>query len=181
LLPFGQCASCATGEAAEGDHRDAGHCDKTYHSPDSPCGPTVFPLAASAAEPNVTLLPGALLWGPAPDVLPPGAQLSVLVGDPGKEDQLYVVRLKLPAGYRIPAHTHPKDEHVTVISGAFHIGMGAKFDEGKATRLTAGGFAYAAKGMQHYVWVAEETIVQVHGLGPLDISYVNPADDPRKK
>jgi quercetin dioxygenase-like cupin family protein len=122
----------------------------------------------------------ALKWAAGPPALPAGAQVSVLVGDPAKEG-LYVIRLKFPAGYKIPAHTHPNDEHVTVISGAFHFGLGPKLDESKGTKLMPGGFAHAAKGMEHYAWVSGETVVQVHGQGPQGISYVNPADDPRKK
>jgi hypothetical protein len=85
------------------------------------------------------------------------------------------------SGYKISAHTHPNDEHVTVISGAFHFGIGARLDDARGTMLEAGGFAHAAKGMPHYAWTSEETIVQVHGQAAQGIAYVNPADDPRKK
>jgi hypothetical protein len=67
-----------------------------------------------------------------------------------------------------------------VISGSFHIGMGDKFDEAKGTMLKAGGFAQVSKGMSHYAWFTEPTILQIHGVGPSGITYVNPADDPRK-
>jgi quercetin dioxygenase-like cupin family protein len=139
----------------------------------------LVPLALSAQE-HATKTASELKWAAGPPALPGGAQLTVLLGDPGKEG-LYVIRLKFPAGYKIPPHTHPNDEHVTVISGAFHFGIGAKLDEARGTMLKAGGFAHAAKGMQHYAWTSEETIVQVHGQGPQGIAYVNPADDPRKK
>jgi hypothetical protein len=76
---------------------------------------------------------------------------------------------------------HPNDENVTVISGTFNIAMGDKFDDAKGPALKAGGFAIAPKGMAHYAWFPEETIIQIHGLGPSGITYVNPADDPRKK
>jgi quercetin dioxygenase-like cupin family protein len=137
-------------------------------------------FAAIAGESHVIAQADALKWRAGPPSLPAGAQLNVLLGDPGQEG-LYVIRLKLPAGYKIPAHTHPNDEHVTVLSGAFHLGLSAKLDETKGTRLTPGGFAHAAKDMQHYAWTSEETIVQVHGQGPQGITYVNPDDDPRRK
>ena len=137
------------------------------------------PFALSAQH-NMTTTPADLKWAAGPPALPAGAQVSVLLGDPGKEG-LYVIRLKFPAGYKIPAHTHPNDEHVTVISGAFHFGLGPKLDQAKGTKLGPGGFAHAAKGMQHYAWASEETIVQVHGQGPQGITYVDPGDDPRKK
>ncbi|MER8921206.1 cupin domain-containing protein [Mesorhizobium sp. M0802] len=122
----------------------------------------------------------AIKWGPAPAVLPAGADMAVIAGDPSK-DGIYVLRLKLPAGYRIAAHNHPTSEYVTVISGNFHIGMGDKLDETKGIELTAGGFGVAPQGMNHYAWTTSATIVQVHGEGPFAITYVNPADDPSKK
>jgi anti-sigma factor ChrR (cupin superfamily) len=119
-------------------------------------------------------------WGAAPNVFPPGAQIAVVSGDPFKEG-LYVVRLKMPAGYKIPAHNHPTTEYVTVLSGVFNIGMGDKLDAQKGMTLRPGGFAEAAARMNHYAWTSGETVVQVHGQGPFAITYVNPADDPSKK
>ena len=141
---------------------------------------SLLPFTATADEQHVITQAGALHWKAGPPSLPAGAQISVVLGDPGREG-LYVIRLRFPSGYKIPAHTHPNDEHVTVLSGAFHFGMGAKLDESNGTKLTPGGFAHAAKGMQHYAWASEETVVQVHGQGPQGTSYVNPADDPRKR
>jgi anti-sigma factor ChrR (cupin superfamily) len=119
-------------------------------------------------------------WGAVPNAFPPGAQIAVVSGDPFKEG-LYVVRLKMPAGYKIPAHNHPTTEYVTVISGSFNIGMGDKLDAQKGVTLRPGGFAEAPAKMNHYAWSSGETIVQVHGQGPFAITYVNPADDPSKK
>jgi quercetin dioxygenase-like cupin family protein len=121
-----------------------------------------------------------LKWGPAPEFIPTGAQLAVLSGDPSKEG-LYVVRLKLPRGYKIAAHNHPTAEMVTIISGDFHLGMGDKLDEKKGMRLTAGGYAEAPAKMNHCASASSPTIVQVHGQGPFAVTYVNPADDPRGK
>ena len=119
-------------------------------------------------------------WGPVPPFFPKGAEFAVLSGDPSK-DGLYVVRLKMPAGYKIPAHNHPTTENVTVVSGNFHIGMGDHLDENKGIELTSGGYGEAPAKMNHYAWVTSPTIVQVHGQGPLAITYVNPADDPSTK
>jgi quercetin dioxygenase-like cupin family protein len=116
-------------------------------------------------------------WGPPPPSLPKGAEFAVLSGDPGK-DGLYVIRLKMPAGYKIPAHNHPTTENVTVVSGNFHIGMGDHLDEKKGIELTSGGFGEAPAKMNHYAWATSPTIVQVHGQGPFAITYVDPADDP---
>jgi anti-sigma factor ChrR (cupin superfamily) len=121
-----------------------------------------------------------LKWGPAPPVLPKGAEITILSGDPHK-DGPYVLRLKMPNGYKIPAHNHPTTEYVTVISGDFHIGMGDKLDEKNGIKLTAGGYGEAPAKMNHYAWASSPSVVQVHGQGPFAITYVNPADDPNKQ
>ena len=121
-----------------------------------------------------------LKWAPVPNVLPRGATFTVVSGDPYK-DNLYVLRLKMPAGYKIPAHNHPTSEYVTVLSGDFHIGLGDKLDPKKGMLLKAGGFAEAPAKMNHYAWTTSPTVVQVHGQGPFAITYVDPADDPSKK
>lgn len=122
----------------------------------------------------------SIKWGPAPAALPPGAEIAVIAGDPSKPAP-YVLRLKMPANYRIPAHHHPTTEYVTVISGKFHIGMGDKLDMKRGIQLRAGGFGEAPAKMNHYAWTTSETVVQVHGEGPFAITYVNPADDPSKQ
>lgn len=127
-----------------------------------------------------TLLASDELRWAAPAAYTPGAQLAVLKGDPTKEG-LYVVRLKVPAGFIIAPHTHPNDENVTVLSGSFNIGTGDKLDLSKGASLKTGGYSYVAKGMSHYAWFAEETVLQLHGMGPQGVTYVNSTDDPRKK
>lgn len=139
-----------------------------------------FPLLALASDDHhATVQADALKWT-APAAYAKGAQFAVLKGDPTKEG-VYVVRLKVPAGFTIAAHTHPNDENVTVLSGTFNIGNGPALDETKGVSVKAGGYSFVAKGMQHYAWFPEETVIQLHGMGPQGITYVNPADDPRKK
>jgi hypothetical protein len=129
--------------------------------------------------PGHAMRPDQLQWMPAPSVLPKGAQLSVLSGDPGKAGP-FTIRLKAPAGYKIPAHNHPTAERVTVISGDFHFGMGDKLDEAKAEKLGSGGFVDLPAKMNHYAFMSTETMVQIDSEGPFAITYVNPADDPSK-
>jgi quercetin dioxygenase-like cupin family protein len=124
--------------------------------------------------------PGKVTWSPGPPSLPPGAELAILRGDPGK-DGPFTMRAKLPDGYRISPHSHPADEHVTVIQGTFVMGLGEKFDQAAGHELTAGSFAMMPKGTRHFAWAKGETIVQLHGIGPWDIQYVKPEDDPRNK
>jgi len=119
-----------------------------------------------------------LKWGDAPPSLPAGAKAAVLFGDPGKAGP-FTIRLQIPAGYKIPAHTHPTDERVTVISGTSQFGMGPKFDEAAAHDLAAGGFVVMPAGMQHFAGSKAGCVVQIESTGPFEINYVNPADDPR--
>lgn len=134
--------------------------------------------AQPAHDHHTTVRSDALKWS-APAAYAKGAQLAVVRGDPTK-DGMYIVRLKVPAGYRIAAHTHPNDENVTVLSGSFNIGTGDKLDTEKGTSIPAGGYSYVAKGMTHFAWFTEETELQLHGVGPQGIVYVNAADDPRR-
>jgi anti-sigma factor ChrR (cupin superfamily) len=133
-----------------------------------------------AEEMRMPINADELQWGPAPNAFPAGAQIAVISGDPFNEG-LYVLRLKMPADYKIPAHNHPTSEYITVLSGDFHIGMGDKLDPQKGQLLRTGGFAEAPAKMNHYAWSTNETVVQVHGQGPFAITYVNPEDDPRNK
>jgi len=120
-------------------------------------------------------------WGPAPPLLPAGAQIAVLAGDPSKSAP-YAVRLKFPANYVIPAHSHPTDENVVVVSGSITFGMGDKLAKSAAGNktLAVGGFTVAAANMNHYAFTgAQETTIVLYGVGPVEFKYVNPADDPR--
>jgi len=122
--------------------------------------------------------PTEMTWGDAPPGLPSGAKMAVLDGDPSKKGS-FTVRLQAPAGYKVPPHTHPTTERVTVISGSFHLGMGEKFDEAAGPELSPGSFAVLPAGMAHFAWSTGESVVQIQSEGPFQIKYVNPADDPR--
>jgi quercetin dioxygenase-like cupin family protein len=124
--------------------------------------------------------PEKVTWKEGPPSLPKGAMIAVLEGDPNKEGP-FVFRVKVPDGYRIPPHTHPKPERVTVISGTFHLGMGETFDAAGGTALPAGTYGQWPAGMKHFVWVKGETVVQFHGSGPWVIEYLDPKDDPRRR
>jgi hypothetical protein len=119
-------------------------------------------------------------WRPAPASLPRGAQLAVLMGDPMAAGP-FVVRLRAPAGYQVAAHRHPDRETITVISGALRFGEGTRFDPRGEQFLHAGDFASATPEMGHWFVVNEDAIVQVTGVGPWKIDYLDPRDDPQAR
>jgi quercetin dioxygenase-like cupin family protein len=132
----------------------------------------------AAKSEHVMFSAADLKWGDAPPALPVGAKIAVLEGDPGKPGP-FTIRLKTPAGYKIPAHTHPTAEGITVISGSFNMGTGPKLDEAAGHEMSVGAFALMPAGTQHFAYSKTECIIQVHSTGPFEINYVNPADDPR--
>ena len=136
--------------------------------------------APAAAKKHVVMAEGDIKWGDAPPTFPAGAKMAVLQGDPGKAG-MYTIRIKAPDGFKVAAHWHPMDEHLTVISGVFNLGTGDKLDEAKTTAMAAGAFGSMPAKMHHYAWCKGETEVQVWGMGPFQITYVDPADDPSKK
>ena len=138
-----------------------------------------WPLSAEDA-PHGMYTPSSIKWGDAPPTLPKGAKLAVLYGDPSK-DGLFVVRLKFPANYRIPAHSHPTDEIVTVLSGTFMAGMGDKLVPTAVKGFPTGSTIVAPANVNHFAMVKQPTVVEVSGMGPFAVNYVNPADDPSKK
>jgi quercetin dioxygenase-like cupin family protein len=141
---------------------------------------TMKPAGKKPAAAHVILTPGDLKWGPAPPVLPAGAQVAVLDGDPFKPG-VFTLRLKFPDGYKIPAHTHPTDENIVVVSGTFKAGMGETFKESELHEFPAGSFLKMPKKMQHFAAAKGEVVVQIYGAGPFVVNYVNPNDDPTKK
>lgn len=134
--------------------------------------------AQSPAD-HMMVVPKDLKWADIPS-LPPGAKIAVIEG-PLNEAVPFIFRLKFPADYKIPAHWHPAIEHVTVISGTFNMGTGDKLDAKQTKALSAGSVAIMQPKTNHFAWTKGETIIQVHGVGPWAITYVNPSDDPRKK
>jgi quercetin dioxygenase-like cupin family protein len=142
----------------------------------------VFVGAAFSAEPaeaphHLVVAHDKLAWGPMPPQFPAGAQLAVVQGNPGG-DGFYVVRARFPAGYRIMPHWHPGAENVTVISGKMHIAAGDAFDDKAGDVLEAGGYVSLPALMHHYAWAESASEIQIHGVGPLAIFYVDPKDDP---
>src|SRR3954453_17068361 len=130
---------------------------------------------AQSHEEQKMFMPQDIKWSPTPPSLPPGAEVALLYGDATKEG-LFALRIKMPKGYRVPPHMHPKPEIATVLSGTVRLGMGDKDHV-----FPAGSFYATPPGMVHHFAADEDTVVQVNSTGPWGINYVNPKDDPRQK
>ena len=122
-----------------------------------------------ATEPKIATA-AAVSWRDAPG-LPAGAQIAALDGDPRKEGS-FTIRLRMPAGYKIPPHTHTTAERITVISGVVQLGIGEKFDESGGRELKAGDFAVVPAGLAHFAWATGDAVLQIQSEGPFQRDYV---------
>ena len=137
-------------------------------------------IALSQAHGHSSASPSDMKWADLPS-LPPGAKIAVLEG-PMNEAVPFTARLKLPAGYQIPAHWHPATERITVLSGTFYMGMGDVLDTAKGIAVPTGGFAVMHPKTPHFAYTTNEAVeLQLHSTGPWGVTYINTADDPRKK
>lgn len=148
--------------------------------------PTTSPQASTSSGAHdgmrpghVMIQPSALTWKDGPPSLP-GTKLAVLEGDLSKPGP-FTVRLKLPAGLKIPPHYHPAIEHVTVLEGSFSMGLGETWDDKALVEHGPGGFMVMDVGTRHFAASKGGGVIQLHGIGPWGITFVNPADDPTKK
>jgi quercetin dioxygenase-like cupin family protein len=132
--------------------------------------------SAASEQSHGVVTPDGLKWGP---FIGP-SQMALVSGDPSQAGP-FVVRVKSPAGTVIRAHWHPTDENLTVLEGKFAIGMGEAFDAGKLTVMERGDFIQMPAKMHHFAKAVTDTVVQLHGIGPFAVTFVNPADDPRQK
>jgi len=122
--------------------------------------------------------PDQIPWRAGPASLLPGATMAVLEGDPAKEG-LFTMRIKFPDGYRVLPHWHPRTERLTILQGTINLGTGDRFDAGATQALSAGTYSSMPPKMTHFAWMKGETVLQLTSIGPWEIVYVNPADDPR--
>ena len=138
---------------------------------------TPAPAAEAKSSEHVMIRAADLKWGEGPAGLPKGAQAAVLYGDPGKPGA-FAIRLKFPAGYRVPRHWHPSDELVTVIEGDATLSMGDAANAHSAD-FGPGDFVNLPAKMQHEGSTKNGVVLQIHSTGPFQITYVDPKDDPR--
>jgi quercetin dioxygenase-like cupin family protein len=122
----------------------------------------------AAAKGHTMVAPGSIKWNPAGSAM----SVSVLAGSPETEGSPFVLRIRLAAGAEVPPHWHPIDEHVTVVSGTFHMGTGETADKSAAKAMAAGTYGMMPKNVRHFAWATEETVVQIHGIGPFKTFFV---------
>ena len=125
-----------------------------------------------AAEENVFHEGDALPWGEPSN----GMRYLALYGQSGAEGEAFVFRLEVQPGFELGPHTHPITEHMTVLSGNFFVGIGETLDREAATAYGPGSYLAIAAGVPAYMWVEEETVVQVHGVGPLTTDFITPPE-----
>lgn len=124
--------------------------------------------------------PENIKWVNAPRGMPPGSLAAVIEGDP-KISGFFTLRHKIPSNWKVMPHTHSADEHITVLKGSCYLGKGEKYEEETATKLIAGTFTVMKAGTPHYFFTKKPCVIQVHGIGPQSIKYINSEDDPRMK
>ena len=141
------------------------------------CATAAKPMAEAGGAPHSMVKAAEIKWGPGPDSLPSNVQFAVMSGDPAGTGP-FAIRLKAPAGFKVPRHWHPADEQVTIIEGDFHLSMG---EAGKAhdADFVAGDYVNLPMKMQHAASTKNGVIVQVNSTGPFQVIYVDPKDDPR--
>jgi anti-sigma factor ChrR (cupin superfamily) len=135
------------------------------------------PKNSNTQSPHKSVTPESIKWS----ALGPGQWFAVISGSPNTEGSPFVVRLKLADGVKVAPHWHPMDEHITVVTGTFHMGMGEKFNESLATEMPSGSYGLMPKEMRHFAWAKGETIIQIHGIGPFKTYWVEPVEAQNKK
>ncbi|HWQ95445.1 MAG TPA: cupin domain-containing protein [Gammaproteobacteria bacterium] len=146
------------------------------HAEDKQAAPSQTTLAKRAIQ----FTPADFTWVDAPRSMPAGTKIQVLEGNPTRAG-LFTMRVKLPAQTTLMPHSHPQDERVTVLSGAAYVGFGDKLDLKLAKQYATGSYYVNPARLHHYVYFGEETVVQFTGMGPWEIDYLKPPEQPKKK
>ena len=102
----------------------------------------------------------------------PGTLIAILEGNP-KSDSLYTIRLKIPANFIVRPHWHTSDERVTVLSGSVYVGFGDKIDRNKSKKFTVDGYYVNPPDIHHFVWTDEPAEIQITGIGPWVVKYID--------
>jgi quercetin dioxygenase-like cupin family protein len=135
------------------------------------------PTNSNTQSSHILVAPESVKW----NALNAGQWFAVVSGSPNAEGASFVIRIKLADGVKIAPHWHPMDEHITVVTGTFYMGMGEKFNESLATEMPAGSYGLMPKEMRHFAWAKGETIIQIHGIGPFKTYWVESVEERNKK
>jgi quercetin dioxygenase-like cupin family protein len=133
-----------------------------------PTGNMTFP----AGEVQHVVRSDEIQWQACPPGLPPGCEITILEGNP-KQADLFSVRFNSTQLLYLPAHTHPKDERVTILKGSVAVAFGKDAKRADAKEFGAGDYYVNARNAVHSVWVEKGTILQITGIGPWRVDYVD--------
>jgi quercetin dioxygenase-like cupin family protein len=128
-------------------------------------------VSAQTARTVHIVTPSDVQWVPVPGY--PSGYARMMLEGKADEPGAHTYRVRLPAHFRVEPHTHPTDEHVTVLQGPWHLGLGESFDTSRLKTLPAGSFVIIPAGTPHFIATENEAIVQVHGVGAVGITFVS--------
>ena len=141
--------------------------------------PSEIARAQGIATVPTVIRPTNIIWQPGPPTLEPGSQGAVLAGNPSQPGP-FTLRVRLPAKYRIAPHRHPVDERLTVLSGTLCFAANTATNVAPDTAcIGPGTFRLMPANVVHSDWAPVAVEYQIEALGPFDLTYVNPSDDPR--
>jgi quercetin dioxygenase-like cupin family protein len=127
--------------------------------------------ASQGRKEIVGITPEQVRWF-TPPYYKDGRLRAQLFGD-SSQGGAWVDRVKIPAGARVLAHTHPQDELVTVIEGTWYVGEGKSFDAAKLKGYPAGSFIVIPAGTPHFVAANDGTVVvQLSGTEKFRTDYL---------
>jgi quercetin dioxygenase-like cupin family protein len=133
----------------------------------------VSAVITSAQQTPIGFTPEAVVWNDGPPTLPPGSKMAILEGNPRAEG-VFTMRVRIPAGSAIPPHWHPRQERVTILSGAVDLGFGTVANKDSVTRYRAGSFYVNPPSVMHYLFFPEATEMQMTGIGPWELMTTDP-------
>jgi hypothetical protein len=81
------------------------------------------------------------------------------------------MRIRELPGTKIPVHSHPVDENITVVQGTWYFAIGERWDKNALRPLHTGDYVFAPKGSSMFGYSPDAAIVQIHGTGPFFIHW----------
>jgi quercetin dioxygenase-like cupin family protein len=137
------------------------------------------PALAQQTVPGPTeIVIGDARWYPVPSILPQGAKVTFVSGNPYMPGE-FTVEFRMPDKYTLPPHTNPAREHVMLKSGALRVGLGRKINRKKSLMLAAGDTTSTPAGVPHWsIAEGDVDLVVTYQTGPMGIAYMSRRDEP---